>query len=143
MLKSILKRFIFLFLLTQITYNKDIKIEEKRLRTVLIKYFSSKDMPELLGSQVYKNKNGYTFQIDINNKDLDINNVIYLCFSSLNKISSISNKPITELIVIIHFEKNNIPIVIKAENDCLNRFFKNSLKTKLDWKNNCLNIGTF
>ena len=142
MLKNISKSLIFLSLLTQIIYNKNIKVEEEQLKNILVKYFSDNKTPILLGSQFYKNKNGYTIQIDIKNIELDINEVIFLCFKSLNKVSKISKKSLTELIVIIHFEENNLPIVIKAENDCLNRFFNNSIKDKSDWKNNCLNIGT-
>jgi len=142
MLKRISKSLILLSLLTQIIYNKNIKVEEEQLKTILVKYFSDNNTPILLGSQFYKNKNGYTIQIDIKNIELDINEVIFLCFKSLNKISKISKNPLTEIIVIIHFEKNDIPVVIKAENDCLNRFFNNLIKDRSDWKNNCLNIGT-
>ena len=70
MLKRISKSLILLSLLTQIIYNKNIKVEEEQLKTILVKYFSDNNTPILLGSQFYKNKNGYTIQIDIKNMRL-------------------------------------------------------------------------
>ena len=139
--KYFFKNIFILFLFFQNISAKNIKINSKQFKIIIEKQFSKKNMPKLLGSRLYKNKNINSIQIDIQNTTSDINNTIYLSFKSLNNLSNIYKNSINELIVIIH-NNNDIPLVIRAENKCLNKFFNNLNQNKTDWKNNCLNIGT-
>tara|TARA_B100001250_G_scaffold413538_1_gene448003 strand:+ start:1500 stop:1931 length:432 start_codon:yes stop_codon:yes gene_type:complete len=141
MIKVILKNLIIILILTKTIANDDIKFEKSQLKNILFKYFSTENKPDLIGNQFYKNKHGNVVQIDIENITNNINDTIFMCFQTLNKFSKMSKEPINELVVIIHFKNNNLPIVISANNDCLNKFFNSSIVNKLDWKNNCLNIG--
>ena len=141
MIKVILKNLIIILILTKTIADDNIKFEKSQLKNILFKYFSTENTPNLIGSQFYKNKHGNVVQIDIENITNNINDTIFMCFQTLNKFSKMSKTPINELVVIIHFKNNNLPIVINANNDCLNKFFNSSIVNKLDWKNNCLNIG--
>ena len=104
-------------------------------------YFSDIKMPNLLGHQFFKSKKGTAVQLDIEIIEENLNNTIYLCFETLNKLSKVSNEPFSQLFVILHFKSNDLPIVIKADNNCLDKFFNSTIVDKFDWKNNCLDIG--
>lgn len=136
-----LKTIIILTLMFRVTNGQSIKLAESQLKTLLIRYFSEKNMPNLIGSRLFKSKEGLRVQLDIEHVNDDLNNTIYLCFKSLNKLSKVSEKPFSELFVIIHFKNDDIPLVISASNHCLDKFFDSTLFDKSDWKNNCLNIG--
>ena len=60
---------------------------------------------------------------------------------TLNKLSKVSNEPFSQFFVIFHFKSNELPLVINADNNCLNKFFNSTIVDKSDWKNNCLDIG--
>jgi hypothetical protein len=124
-----------------VTNSQSIKLGEPQLETILIRYFSEKNMPSLIGNRLFKSKEGLNVQLDIEHVDDDLNDIIYLCFEALNKLSKVSGKPFNELLVIIHFKNNDIPLVISANNHCLDKFFNSTIFDKSDWKNNCLNIG--
>ena len=104
-------------------------------------YFSDSKMANLLGHQFFKSKKGTAVQLDIEIIEDNLNDVIYLCFETLNKLSRVSNKPFDQLFVILHFKGNDLPLVINADNNCLNKFFNSTIVDKSDWKNNCLDIG--
>ena len=128
----------FLF---QNIHSQNIQLNEDQLRSVLISYFSDIKMPNLLGHQFFKSKKGTAVQLDIEIIEENLNDTIYLCFETLNKLSKVSNEPFSQLFVILHFKSNDLPIVIKADNNCLDKFFNSTIVDKFDWKNNCLDIG--
>ena len=121
--------------------SQNIQLNEDQLKTILLSYFSDIKMPNLLGHQFFKSKKGTAVQLDIEITEENLNDVIYLCFETLNKLSKVSNKPFNQLFVIFHFKNNDLPIVINADNNCLNKFFNSTIVDKSDWKNNCLDIG--
>ena len=98
-------------------------------------------MPTLLGHRFFKSKKETAVQLDIEIIDENLNDTIYLCFETLNKLSKVSNEPFSQLFIIIHFKNNDLPLVINADNNCLNKFFNSTIVNKSDWKNNCLDIG--
>ena len=98
-------------------------------------------MPTLLGHRFFKLKKETAVQLDIEVIDGNLNDTIYLCFETLNKLSKVSNEPFSQLFIIIHFKNNDLPLVINADNNCLNKFFNSTIVNKSDWKNNCLDIG--
>ena len=98
-------------------------------------------MPTLLGHRFFKSKKKTAVQLDIEIINENLNDTIYLCFETLNKLSKVSNEPFSQLFIIIHFKNNDLPIVINADNNCLNKFFNSTIVNKSDWKNNCLDIG--
>ena len=118
-----------------------IQLNEDQLRSILISYFSDIKMPNLLGHQFFKSKKGTSVQLDIEIIEENLNDTIYLCFETLNKLSKVSNEPFSQLFVIFHFKSNELPLVINADNNCLNKFFNSTIVDKSDWKNNCLDIG--
>tara|TARA_E500000178_G_scaffold273658_1_gene272138 strand:+ start:74 stop:511 length:438 start_codon:yes stop_codon:yes gene_type:complete len=120
---------------------QNIQLNEDQLKTILLIYFSDSKMPNLLGHQFFKSKKGTAVQLDIEIVKENLNDTVYLCFETLNKLSKVSNKPFNQLFVIFHFKNNDLPIVINADNNCLNKFFNSTIVDKSDWKNNCLDIG--
>ena len=120
---------------------QNIQLNEDQLKTILLIYFSDNKMPNLLGHQFFKSKKGTAVQLDIEIVEENLNDTVYLCFETLNKLSKVSNKPFNQLFVIFHFKNNDLPIVINADNNCLNKFFNSTIVDKSDWKNNCLDIG--
>ena len=128
----------FLF---QNIHSQNIQLNEDQLRSILISYFSDIKMPNLLGHQFFKSKKGIAVQLDIEIIEENLNDTIYLCFETLNKLSKVSNEPFSQLFVIFHFKSDDLPIVIKADNNCLDKFFNSTIANKFDWKNNCLDIG--
>ena len=120
---------------------QNIQLNEDQLKTILLIYFSDNKMPNLLGHQFFKSKKGTAVQLDIEIVKENLNDTVYLCFETLNKLSKVSNKPFNQLFVIFHFKNNDLPIVINADNNCLNKFFNSTIVDKSDWKNNCLDIG--
>ena len=90
--KYFFKNIFILFLFFQNISAKNIKINSKQFKIIIEKQFSKKNMPKLLGSRLYKNKNINSIQIDIQNTTSDINNTIYLSFKSLNNLSKIFKK---------------------------------------------------
>ena len=128
----------FLF---QNIHSQNIQLNEDQLKTILLSYFSDIKMPNLLGHQFFKSKKGITVQLDIEIIEENLNDTVYLCFETLNKLSKVSNEPFSQLFVIFHFKSNELPLVINADNNCLNKFFNSTIVDKSDWKNNCLDIG--
>ena len=133
--------FIIIPFLLQNISSQDIRLNENQLKTILLNYFSENNMPNLLGHQFFKSKKETAVQLDIEIINENLNDTIYLCFETLNKLSKVSNEPFSELFVIIHFKNNDLPMVINADNNCLNKFFNSTIVNKSDWKNNCLDIG--
>ena len=132
---------IIISFLFQNLHSQKIQLNEDQLRSILMSYFSDSKMPNLLGHQFFKSKKGTAVQLDIEIVEENLNDVIYLCFETLNKLSRVSNKPFDQLLVILHFKGNDLPLVINADNNCLNKFFNSTIVDKSDWKNNCLDIG--
>ena len=132
---------IIISFLFQNLHSQKIQLNEDQLRSILMSYFSDSKMPNLLGHQFFKSKKGTAVQLDIEIIEDNLNDVIYLCFETLNKLSRVSNKPFDQLFVILHFKGNDLPLVINADNNCLNKFFNSTIVDKSDWKNNCLDIG--
>ena len=132
---------IIISFLFQNLHSQNIQLNEDQLRSILMSYFSDSKMPNLLGHQFFKSKKGTAVQLDIEIVEENLNDVIYLCFETLNKLSRVSNKPFDQLLVILHFKGNDLPLVINADNNCLNKFFNSTIVDKSDWKNNCLDIG--
>ena len=141
------KQFKFIYFIIIISFlfqnlqSQKIQLNEDQLRSILISYFYDSKMPNLLGHQFFKSKKGTAVQLDIEIVEENLNDVIYLCFETLNKLSRVSNKPFDQLFVILHFKGNDLPLVINADNNCLNKFFNSTIVDKSDWKNNCLDIG--
>ena len=136
-----IKFIIIILFLFQSTNNQNVQLNEDQLKTILLSYFSDVKMPNLLGHQFFKSKKGTAVQLDIEIVEENLNDTIYLCFETLNKLSKVSNEPFSQLLVILHFKSNDLPIVIKADNNCLDKFFNSTIVDKFDWKNNCLDIG--
>ena len=132
---------IIISFLFQNLHSQKIQLNEDQLRSILISYFYDSKMPNLLGHQFFKSKKGTAVQLDIEIVEENLNDVIYLCFETLNKLSRVSNKPFDQLFVLLHFKGNDLPLVINADNNCLNKFFNSTIVDKSDWKNNCLDIG--
>ena len=132
---------IIISFLFQNLHSQKIQLNEDQLKSILMSYFSDSKMPKLLGHQFFKSKKGTAVQLDIEIVEENLNDVIYLCFETLNKLSRVSNKPFDQLFVILHFKGNDLPLVINADNNCLNKFFNSTIVDKSDWKNNCLDIG--
>ena len=132
---------IIISFLFQNLHSQNIQLNEDQLRSILMSYFSDNKTPNLLGHQFFKSKKGTAVQLDIEITEENLNDVIYLCFETLNKLSRVSNKPFDQLFVILHFKSNDLPLVINADNNCLNKFFNSTIVDKSDWKNNCLDIG--
>ena len=138
------KQFKFIIIIPFLFQNinsQNIQLNEDQLKTILLIYFSDNKMPNLLGHQFFKSKKGTAVQLDIEIIEENLNDTIYLCFETLNKLSKVSNEPFSQLFVIFHFKSNDLPIVIKADNNCLDKFFNSTIANKFDWKNNCLDIG--
>jgi hypothetical protein len=144
----LLQQFKFLNFIIIITFSlqnicsQGIKLNDNQLKTILLSYFSEINTPNLLGTQFFKSKKKRAIQLDIEIINENLDDAIYLCFKTLNKLSEVSNEPFSELFVIIHFKNNDLPLVINADNNCLNKFFNSTIVNKSDWKNNCLDIGT-
>ena len=136
-----IKFIIIILFLFQSTNNQNVQLNEDQLKTILLSYFSDVKMPNLLGHQFFKSKKGTAVQLDIEIVEENLNDTVYLCFETLNKLSRVSNKPFDQLFVILHFKGNDLPLVINADNNCLNKFFNSTIVDKSDWKNNCLDIG--
>ena len=139
------KQFKFIIIIPFLFQNinsQNIQLNEDQLRSILMSYFSDIKMPNLLGHQFFKSKKGTAVQLDIEIVKENLNDTVYLCFETLNKLSRVSNKPFDQLFVILHFKSNDLPLVINADNNCLNKFFNSTIVDKSDWKNNCLDIGS-
>ena len=121
--------------------SQNIQLNKDQLKIILLNYFSDIKMPNLLGHHFFESKKGTSVQLDIEIIEENLNDTIYLCFETLNKLSKVSNEPFSQLFVIFHFKSNDLPIVINADNNCLNKFFNSTIADKSDWKNNCLDIG--
>ena len=140
----LLQQFKFIFIITFLLQNissQNIELNDDQLKTILLSCFSEINMPNLLGHRFFKSKEKRAIQVDIEIFNDNLDDTIYLCFETLNKLSEVSNESISELFVIIHFKNDDLPLVIKADNNCLNKFFNSTIVDKSDWKNNCLDIG--
>ncbi len=129
------------FITMQILFCRINDYGEKQITIMLNNYFKTEDsISILLGHHFYKEQEDMIFQIEIQTKIDKINNAMIDAFLVINKLSNISKIKFTQSIVIIHFEKNFLPVIAKSNLDCSKNYFINNSHTEAQWRKNCLSI---
>ena len=117
---------------------------EKQVTKILDEYFLSfKSSPSLLGHKFYKNSNEMVFQLEIETNSAKVNNALLFGFDTISKLSNISKINFTHSILVIHFERDILPIVAETNIDCSRRFFIEKSYDENKWRKDCLTIKNY
>ena len=95
------------------------------------------NFPKLLGTHIYKNKEGRVLQIDIDNQNNNINNIIE-GMKIMSMIGQYSKSPFNKFIIIEHYPEPKIPTGFESNANCAINFFAKNKISKNRWMKDCL-----
>ena len=93
--------------------------------------------PNLLGINIYKNKEGRVLQLDLDIQNTN-NNYAIKVMEAMSKVGQYSKSPFHKFIVIEHYPEPKIPAGFESNADCaINYFVKNKI-SESRWMKDCL-----
>ena len=136
-----IRGYLIFLIAMQILFCKINNYGEKQIVVMLNNFFKTENsISILLGHYFYKEQEDMVFQIEIKTKIDKINDATVDAFLVINQLANISKIKFTKSIVIIHFEKNFLPVIAKSDLDCSKNYFINNSHTEAQWRKNCLFI---
>jgi len=115
------------------------KYADEQIITLLKQHFSTIDQElTYLGQSIYEDNNQRILQLEIGSLEKKINEHLIYSFSALAKISTYARNPYKKLVVIIHLDKFEIPIIASSKFKCCKAFFVDNTITEKQWRGECL-----
>ena len=115
------------------------KYADEQIITLLKQHFSTMDKGlTYLGQSIYEDNNQRVFQLEIRSLEKKINEHLIYSFKALTKISTYARNPYKKLVVIIHLDKFEIPIIASSKFTCSKAFFMDNTMTEKQWRGECL-----
>ena len=115
------------------------KYADEQIITLLKQHFSTMDQGlTYLGQSIYEDNNQRVFQLEIGSLEKKIDEHLIYSFNVLAKISTYASNPYKQLIVIIHLDKFEIPVIASSKFTCCKAFFVDNTMTEKQWRGECL-----
>tara|TARA_S200000501_G_scaffold67635_2_gene59163 strand:- start:46002 stop:46526 length:525 start_codon:yes stop_codon:yes gene_type:complete len=116
------------------------KYGDDQIIKLLDQHFSISKNLIYFGNSIYKKDNDRILQLEIESTKKNIQTNIISCFEIMTKIGWHANTSLEQVIIIMHVEDYDLPIIANSKFQCNKKFFVDRYISEEEWRSDCLVI---